>query len=103
MTCETHAVPDEQNPAPVPWTDPTMQHAVRWRDGDIVISVPVKSGTTWTMNIVHQLRSGGDPDLECVYAEVPWLELLPSPTVTREEVIARFDALPSERRRAFKT
>ena len=28
-----------------------------WREGDIVVSVPGKSGTTWTMNIVHQLRT----------------------------------------------
>jgi aryl sulfotransferase len=88
---------------PPPWTDPEIQHAVRWRDGDIVISVPIKSGTTWTMNIVHQLREGGDPHFEDVYVEVPWLELVPSPRVTREERLARIDALPRHRRRAFKT
>jgi hypothetical protein len=76
---------------------------VRWRDGDIVVSVPVKSGTTWTMNIVHQLRSGGDPDLEDVYVEVPWLELVPSPGVTREQRLAKLAAMPRNRRRAFKT
>jgi hypothetical protein len=76
---------------------------VQWRDGDIVVSVPVKSGTTWTMNIVHQLRSGGDPDLRDVYVEVPWLELVPSPGVTREQLVAKFAAMPRDRRRAFKT
>jgi hypothetical protein len=50
-----------------PWVNPAIQQRVAWRDGDIVVSVPMKSGTTWTMNIVHQLRSGGDPDLEDVY------------------------------------
>jgi hypothetical protein len=89
--------------SPVPWSDPAIQGAVAWRDGDIVVSVPVKSGTTWTMNIVHQLRSGGDPDLVDVYLEVPWLELLPGPSVTREEVIAKLDGMPRHRRRAFKT
>src|ERR1043165_69525 len=70
------------NPAPPEgargpgWIDPEIQNHVQWRDGDIVVSVPVKSGTTWTLNIVHQLRSGGDPDLRDVYAEVPWLELV---------------------------
>ena len=40
------------------WSDPVIQNRVRWRDGDIVVSVPAKSGTTWTMNIVHHLDSG---------------------------------------------
>jgi len=52
------------------------------RDGDVVISVPVKSGTLWTMNIVHQLRSGGDRDFDDVYRDVPWLEIVPAPPVT---------------------
>jgi aryl sulfotransferase len=85
------------------WIDPEIQGGVQWRDGDIVVSVPVKSGTTWTMNIVHQLRSGGDPDLKDVYVEVPWLELVPSPGVTREQRLAKFAAMPRGRRRAFKT
>jgi hypothetical protein len=88
---------------PVPWVDPEIQQQMQWRDGDIVISVPPKSGTTWTMNIVHQLRAGGDPDLGDVYVEVPWPELLSSPTTTREAVVAGLDAMPNSRRRAFKT
>jgi hypothetical protein len=87
----------------IPWIDVTMQQEVRWRDGDIVISVPVKSGTTWMMNIVHQLRSGGDPDFADVYAEVRWLELVPSPDADRAELIAAFEAMPTDRRRAFKS
>jgi aryl sulfotransferase len=87
----------------IPWIDPTMQQEVRWRDGDIVISVPAKSGTTWTMNIVHQLRSGGDPDFADVYAEVPWLEFVTSPTADRAELVAAFERLPHDRRRAFKS
>ena len=94
---------DQSDTPAVPWCDPGIQELIEWRDGDIVVSVPVKSGTTWTMNIVHQLRAGGDPDLGDVYVEVPWLELLPSPTVTREEIAARLDAMPHDRRRAFKT
>ncbi len=87
----------------VPWVNPEIQQRVQWRDGDIVVSVPPKSGTTWTMNIVHQLRAGGDPDLDDVYREVPWLELVPAPSVTPEEILSTFDAMPSHRRRAFKT
>ena len=92
--------PQERRP---PWVNPEIQHRVRWRDGDIVVSVPVKSGTTWMMNIVHQLRSGGDPDFECIYAEVPWLEFVPEPGVAPAELAARVDAMPDHRRRAFKT
>ena len=90
-------------PSPPGWSDPEIQPHVRWRDGDIVVSVPIKSGTTWPMNIVHQLRAGGDPDFEDLYVEVPWLELVPGPTVTREQRLARLDAMPTHRRRAFKT
>jgi hypothetical protein len=85
------------------WVDPEVQARVRWRDGDIVVSVPLKSGTTWTMNIVHQLRSGGDCDFEDIYAEVPWLEFVRSPGMTREQRLAKFAAMPRNRRRAFKT
>ena len=87
----------------VPWVDPEIQQRIQWRDGDIVVSVPIKSGTTWTMNIVHQLRAGGDPDLEDVYVEVPWLELVPAPGMARAALVAQIDAMPSHRRRAFKT
>lgn len=76
---------------------------MQWRDGDIVVSVPVKSGTTWTMNIVHQLRSGGDRDLADVYAEVPWIELVPGPGAKLPDIVARLDAIPRNRRRAFKS
>jgi hypothetical protein len=89
--------------AGAPWVNPDIQQQVAWRDGDIVISVPLKSGTTWTMNIVHQLRAGGDPDLEDVYVDVPWLELVPGPGATPDEIVRRIDAMPDDRRRAFKT
>jgi aryl sulfotransferase len=92
--------PEEQG---APWVNPAIQQQVAWRDGDIVVSVPVKSGTTWTMNIVHQLRSGGDPDLKDVYQEVPWLEFVPGPGVAPEELVRAIDSMPSERRRAFKS
>jgi hypothetical protein len=90
-------------PGPPGWIDPEIQRHVQWRDGDVVVSVPIKSGTTWTMNIVHQLRAGGDPDVEDIYIEVPWLELVPAPGTPREALVAQFDAMPSDRRRAFKT
>ena len=80
-----------------------MQQQIVWREGDIVVSVPPKSGTTWMMNIVHQLRSGGDTAFADIYAEVPWLEFVPRPDSTLDGLIAAFDAMPRDRRRAFKS
>ncbi len=97
---DEHAGPPQ---GPPPWIDPSMQQRVTWRDGDIVISVPPKSGTTWTMNIVHQLRSGGDTSFFDIYAEVPWLEVVPSPNSDKDAIVANFDAMPDDQRRAFKT
>jgi aryl sulfotransferase len=93
----------DPEPQGVPWVNPTIQQRIAWRDGDIIISVPLKSGTTWTMNIVHQLRSGGDPDLDDVYREVPWLELVPGPTATPDDIVRTIDSMPDHCRRAFKT
>lgn len=97
---DTWIDPEEQG---VPWVDPEIQQRIQWRDGDIVISVPIKSGTTWTMNIVHQLRSGGDSDIEDVYGEVPWLEFLKGPGDSIEQAVIAIDSMPDNRRRAFKT
>jgi hypothetical protein len=55
------------------------------------------------MNIVHQLRSGGDPEVEDVYNEVPWLELLKGPGDSVDQVVNEIDSMPDHRRRAFKT
>lgn len=86
-----------------PWIQPAIQQQIQWRDGDIVISVPPKSGTTWTMNIVYQLLSGGTDDFQDIYAEVPWIEFLGRPGQPFQEVLDRVEAMPSGRRRAFKT
>ncbi len=86
-----------------PWIQPEIQQKIRWRDGDVVISVPGKSGTTWTMNIVHQLLTGGTADFRDIYEEVPWIEFLSHPGQSHQDVIDRVDAMPTSRRRAFKT
>lgn len=100
---ETNTPAENPPPGGAPWIDVELQQQVEWRDGDIVVSVPGKSGTTWTMNIVHQLRSGGDADFRDVYIEVPWLEFVEGPNDTREKRIQRFNSMPTNRRRAFKT
>jgi hypothetical protein len=85
-----------------PWIDPAIQQKIEWRDGDVVISVPPKSGTTWTMNIVHQLLNGGVAEFRDIYEEVPWIEFLGYPWQPHEEVVDRVRAMPGARR-AFKT
>ncbi|HUP76758.1 MAG TPA: sulfotransferase domain-containing protein [Acidimicrobiales bacterium] len=99
------AAPEQGSPppGPPPWINDTIQQRIEWHDGDIVVSVPPKSGTTWTMNIVHQLRSGGDSAFADVYAEVPWLEFVPGPSRILDDLVAAFDAMPRDRRRAFKS
>jgi hypothetical protein len=86
-----------------PWIQPEIQQKIRWHNGDVVISVPIKSGTTWTMNIVHQLLTGGTKDFRDIYEEVPWIEFLSHPGQTHQDVLNRLDAMPANRRRAFKT
>lgn len=104
MSAAAHEAGQDGPPAgPPPWLNETMQQSIEWRDGDIVVSVPPKSGTTWTMNIVHQLRSGGDPAFADIYAEVPWLEIVPRPDSAIDGLIAAFDAMPRDTRRAFKS
>ena len=94
---------DERRGGPPPWINPAMQREITWRDGDIVISVPIKSGTTWMMNIVHQLLERGDPDFEDIYGEVPWIEFATRPGMTARDLEARIQAMPADRPRAFKT
>jgi len=93
---------EKEKRGPCPWINEYAQAQVKWRDGDIVISVPPKSGTTWTMTIVHQLREGGVDDFDDIYAEVRWLEFM-LPNQTEEELAKSFDTMPTNKRRAFKT
>ncbi|MEX2488741.1 MAG: sulfotransferase domain-containing protein [Pseudomonadales bacterium] len=86
-----------------PWINPEMQQLIEWRDQDIVISVPIKSGTTWMMNIVYQLLTGGNTDFTDIYAEVPWIEFVQRPGQPVDELLERLDAMPTDRPRAFKT
>jgi hypothetical protein len=98
------SVEQASHPAGGPgWIQPELQRKIAWRDGDVVISVPAKSGTTWTMNIVHQLLTGGTADFRDIYEEVPWIEFVGYPGQPHEEILARLEAMPKGRRRAFKS
>ena len=47
---------------------------LRLRESDVVITPYGKSGTTWTQQIVHTLRTGGDMDFDDISRVVPWIE-----------------------------
>lgn len=105
MSDPARTAPPEADPhrAGPPWIDPSIQSQIAWRDGDVVISVPPKSGTTWTMNIVHQLLAGAPGDFRDIYEEVPWVEFIAYPGQPVQEVVDRIEAMPTTARRAFKT
>jgi len=86
-----------------PWLNPETQKGVVARDGDIWISAPVKSGTNWTMNIVHQLLTGGDASFDSIYSVVPWPSFVERPGQPPQEILDRIEAMPASRRRAIKT
>ena len=85
----------------VRWFQAELQSNVKHRNTDVMICVPAKSGTTWTMNIVYQLFSKGDSNFKDIYAKVPWVEFKERPEQTNEELYDRWDRMESPR--AFKT
>ena len=85
---------------PDPTHDPYILANFKPRPDDVLITTAPKAGTTWMQNILHQLRSGGDPDFERIDQVVPWLEL-PRDNMTHEQVLQQYEAMPSPR--IFKT
>lgn len=68
------------------------------RPGDIVVSTPPKSGTTWTQSILALLISG-DPGVDAqISMKSPWIDMR---FRDLEEVMARLDA--QDHRRQVKT
>ena len=51
--------------------------AVKLRPDDVVITPWGKSGTTWTQQIVHTLRTRGDMAFDDISRVVPWIEMSP--------------------------
>ena len=80
-----------------------MVDSARWndfkfRDGDIIISTPPKSGTTWTQ-MICALLIFQKPDLEAPLTDLsPWLDMATAPI---DEVLARLEA--QTHRRFIKT
>ncbi len=83
-----------------PTHDPYLLAHFTPRADDVLITTAPKAGTTWMQNILHQLRSGGDPEFKTIDQVVPWLEL-PRNHLSHEQVLAQYEAMPSPR--LFKT
>lgn len=85
---------------PGPTHDPAILAHFTARPTDVLITTAPKAGTTWMQQILHQLRSGGDPDFFSIDEVVPWLEL-PRPGKTVSEILGIFEAMADPR--LFKT
>ncbi len=70
------------------------------RATDVLITTAPKAGTTWMQQILHQLRSGGDPDFDSIYEVVPWIEF-PVEGVAWQKRLAAFEQIADPR--LFKT
>ena len=70
--------------------------ALKLRPSDVVITPYGKSGTTWTQQIVHSLRTGGDMDFDDISRVVPWIE-------TSATLGIELDAEQRANPRAFKS
>jgi len=87
-----------------PWIIPDTQNKINYRNGDIIISVPPKSGTTWTMMILHQLITGGDSNFKDIYIEVPWIEFANNPDINSDLLANKINKMPNKNKsRIFKT
>jgi len=79
-------------------TDSTRWNALNPRVGDIVVSTPPKSGTTWVQGILALLISG-DPDVDAdVTVNAPWIDIN---TRDVSEMMDKLDA--QKQRRQVKT
>ncbi len=83
-----------------PGHDPHALAGFRARLTDVLIATAPKAGTTWTQQILHQLATGGDPEVDNIFEVVPWLEM-PVPGKSTEEVLAGYETMRDPR--LFKT
>lgn len=74
--------------------DPDRWHAFEARKGDIVVSTPPKSGTTWTQGILALLLSGNPHVDAAISRTAPWIDIA---TPERDEIIASLNAQTGRR------
>ncbi|MGF1528524.1 MAG: sulfotransferase domain-containing protein [Candidatus Competibacterales bacterium] len=57
-------------------TEESLHRGLRFRPrrDDLFVATYPKCGTTWLLQIVHALRSGGDTDFQKIGEVIPWLE-----------------------------
>lgn len=67
--------------------DSTLWNDFAFRGDDIIVGTYAKAGTTWTQQIVMQLLSGGDPDVEIANLS-PWWDMRFLPPEVRGQVVA---------------
>lgn len=87
------------NNAPIPpyivneqWKDD-----YKWlKSNDIIISVGIKSGTTWMMSTLHAIRTRGSVDYDSILDVVPWVDFVRYPGETLEERIKFFNRSQSK-------
>jgi hypothetical protein len=88
------------------WGKPGMMHDpyvlahFKARPTDVLVTTAPKAGTTWMQQILHQLRTGGDPSFASIFEAVPWLEA-PREGRTWRDALAEFEQIPDPR--VFKT
>ena len=86
--------------SPDPTHDPRILARFKPRASDVLITTAPKAGTTWMQQILHQLRSGGDPSFDSIDNVVPWLEL-PRDNIPVQDIINRYEKISNPR--LFKT
>jgi len=81
---------------PTPTHDPRVLANFKPRASDVLITTAPKAGTTWMQQILHQLRTGGDPDFNSIDEVVPWLELQRD-ELSWQDIIERFENIQEHR------
>jgi len=91
-----------------PYFNPNVFEKMTWRNDDVIVNCPAKSGTHWGMWITYHVRNAHrfQTAEECaafirskgsLYVLTPWLEFIYYPEQSSEEVYELFNALPSPR------
>mmetsp|Transcript_4334 Transcript_4334/g.5594 ORF Transcript_4334/g.5594 Transcript_4334/m.5594 type:complete len:352 (-) Transcript_4334:100-1155(-) len=58
-------------------SDKSFKHSIEFnpRSTDIIIATAPKTGTTWLQQICHQIRTGGDEEMEDIDKVSPWIQI----------------------------